>query len=287
LTTAAVESTSEQFTTYNPPGKSRKVIGGIGTFRLPQDVAGYRLAAITGTLNASAAVPILLSDDDWERNRLKEGTNLRVYARWRSMALGWSEQFPVMAGIPRGYLVPSGRNAIHVWKHDAPVQIHPFTVMRYDAGPAERYDFVYATADTGDPDHRDKLAWFFDGYRTENGRYGEYLLPGDHVCPMWDALYGRLADFVSPGDNPLRLLEERVRDSMIGGEIDALIERLAGLQVDDMKRYSVDIGIPHSTWKTTGTAAQCANRFVVKAVEMGRVSALIERAVIELLAPAP
>ncbi|VTR92022.1 Uncharacterized protein OS=Flavobacterium subsaxonicum WB 4.1-42 = DSM 21790 GN=Q766_00750 PE=4 SV=1 [Gemmata massiliana] len=281
LTAAAIESQSERFTTYTPGAKSRKVFGGIGTFRLPQDVPGYQLLGLTRSMNASAAIPILLSPDDQARYSLKEGTVLSVQARWQSMARGWDEHFPIVAGIPRGYLVPTGPNAIYVQEAEvAPVQIHPFTLMRYDAGPTERFDFVYATADTGDPNYRGYLAQFFDSYRVQNGRAGEYLLPGDHVDPLWGATYNHPSEFTAPGNNPLRLLEERVRNSMINGEIDSLIEKLAGLEIDDMKRYSVDVGIPHSQWVVPATPAQCANRFVEKAIALRRVDALIERAVI-------
>ena len=174
LSPEAVEYKSQTWVTYRPEGKSRKVMGGIGTLRFPPGQDGRRLVSLTTTCNVSAGVPALVSPEVWDRHELREGVLLGGRARWQPMVLGWSSYFPSTRELPRGYLIVDDPDTIEVHDpgHRAPTLIHPFTVMEYSRGAVELFDFVYAAADTGESRYRQRLERFFDSYKDRHERYG-------------------------------------------------------------------------------------------------------------------
>jgi hypothetical protein len=231
LSPTAIENKSERWTTYTPWGKSQKVMGGIGAFRLPPAVDGTRLVTLTTSLNASAGVPALVLPDVWDKIRQagsSEGRAINGQVRWQPMAQGWAARFKSTRDSPRGYLVLDNPNAIEVLDEKAPTQFHPFTVMEYYSGSRELFDYVYATADTGLADYRGQLTRFFDMYKDVQGRHGRYLLAGDMVNALWEAEYDSPADLrrADPSaQSQLALVEARVRERLLGEDtIEWLLE---------------------------------------------------------------
>jgi len=282
LSPAAVESQSSKWKTYIPQGKSQKVLGGIGTLRLPRARDGYRLASLTTTVNASAGVPALIAPEVWEDHRLKEGCVLNGKARWQEMDEGWSSRFKSVSDIPLGYLVLDSGAEVFPVQQAAPVLIHPFTIMRYDHGPAELYDFVYCEDDTSDRRHRKRLTKFFASYKDRKNRYGRYLLAGDLVDPLWESEYRspehlRSAD--PAAESHLDLIEARVSKSMLGDStIDELLVKLPSgpYNHEDLKRLSTQIGIPFGLWFTGATLARSAVQLMDQVVEKEKIAELID-----------
>ncbi|HEY0070384.1 MAG TPA: hypothetical protein VGE04_10490 [Chloroflexia bacterium] len=198
------------------------------------------------------------------------------------MSETWAERFPITRGLPRGYLV---LDVVKVDDYKTGTLIHPFTIMEYRSGSRELFDFVYAGVDTQIPGYRDKLERFFDSYKAERGRSGRYLLAGDMVNPLWDALYNspaQLRQQDSSANANLELMEARVRERMMGGEetIEALLETLGRTCPDDqhVRVISQDVGIEPALWHTPEALARVINRFVREVVRQGpeKIEALIE-----------
>jgi hypothetical protein len=267
---------------YPPFRKSIKVSGGIGTVRLPPSISGDRLVCMTSSLNASAGVPILIKGEVWEQLRLSEGTVIDGMVRWQALDSAWGQHFPVLRGLVRGCLVVDDPKQVRVVRDQepVPVQIHPYSVMEYRKGAALLYDFVYATADTGDANWRSTLADFFEGYRTAGGRGGEYLLAADASEPLWDARYDSPSALraasraVTAG---LGLIETRVQEQLSGqSTIEALLKALGGMTPTDLRMLSDDAGISPAQWFSGGPIAEEVTRLVHVATGSGGISALIE-----------
>jgi hypothetical protein len=269
----------------HPPGKSEKVMGGIGTFRLPPAVDGTRLVVLTTTMNASVGVPALVFPDVWDRigqHGPHEGRLLGGRARWQPMSEGWSARFKSTRDIPRGYLVLDDPDGIGVQNEQAPVQISPFTVMEYYAGAKELFDYVYAFGDTGDPNYRARLSRFFDTYKDDSDRYGRYLLGCDMIDAMWDAEYDSPGDLrrADPSAKPqLDLLEARVRERLLGEDkIEVVLDAL-GTTSDsdaDVRRLSQDVGIPPAVWYRGGSLVEICSQFIQEIVRRNKLGELVD-----------
>jgi hypothetical protein len=293
LTTTYAEVISDRWQAFAPLTKSEKVMGGLGTFRLPPTEDGTRLVTLTTSCNASAGVPALVTADVWDKIGQagpREGRLLESVARWQPMAGGWAARFKSTRDVPRGYLVLDNPDAITPIDAQAPIQIHPFTIMEYRAGSNELFAYVYATGDTAYPDYRGYLSEFFDAYKDEGGRYGRYLLAGDMVDALWDA------DFDSPAalrrDDPaagsqLNLLEAMVQERHLGeGTIEEVLTALGSVARSeaDLRRLSHDVGIEPDFWLRSGTPAEMRSEFVDEVVRQKKLAELVE--VIALQAPA-
>lgn len=272
--------------TYPPPTKSVRVMGGIGTLRLPPSEDGARLVTLTSGLNASAGIPALISPEVWDKIREQgpaEGRLIRLPAgvRWQPMALGWAAQFQATSDVPRGYLVIRDPDAVEVLDDIAPILIHPFSVMEYREGAKELFDFVFATADTAE-DYRGRLEVFFADYAQAKDRYGRYLLAGDVVHPIWKA------DFNTPAElrrtdpaagSQLALLEKRVRQHMLGDDtIECVLEALAKISHAsvDLEEISRDIGIEPGRWLRGGALTELASQLVEAVLLQDKLEPLIE-----------
>lgn len=276
---------SENWRVYLPRGKSEKVMGGIGTFRMSPAADGTRLVAFTTTMNASAGVPALVSPDVWAKIGERgphEGQLLHGQGRWQSMAEGWAARFRSTRDIPRGYLIVDDPDAIEPTDEQLPTQFHPFTVMEYYSGSKELFDYVYATGDTAYGRCRQRIMEFFDTYKDEQERYGRYLLAGDMVDPLWEADYDtpaalRHAD--PSAKSQLELLEERVRESLLGEDnVERLLEALGATSesVEDVRRLSLDIGIQPAVWLRGGSLAEVCSQFLEEVLRRGKLEELVE-----------
>jgi hypothetical protein len=277
---AAIERSSETWIQYQPWGKSQKVMGGIGTLRLAPMPDGSRLLCVTGSMNASTGIPVLVMPEILERFPAGlEGQLISLSARWQPMSIGWASQFPSLRGIPRGYLVIENPSDFRLLNQVSPTRFHPFTIMEYQQGSALLYDFAYATADTGDSNHRRELEEFFERYKNDFGRHGEYLIAADMYEPLWDAKFNDPAELRK--DSQLELLEARVREHLHGQTaIDTVLEVLGTTSTDeaDLRRHSLEVGIEPALWLGGATLAKNCSNFLAHVLEMGheKFEALIE-----------
>jgi hypothetical protein len=278
----AIQYESPKWTTLHPHGKSAKVMGGVGTLKLPQNDRGYRLVSLSAGHNASSGIPALISPEVWEAHDLAEGSVIDCAAKWQPMASDWASRFPSIRGIPKGYLmVEQPQQVRRVIAHRQPTQIHPFTVMEYARGNSKLFDFVYATADTGDCNYRVELEEFFEFYKRDSGRYGRYLLSADVNNPLWDADYDDPAALRSNSGAiaQLNLLEARVRNETFGSHsLDQILELLsANYDHDSLKRLSDVVGLPRAHWFATGVpTATLASRLLDIARSRERIEVLID-----------
>jgi hypothetical protein len=283
---AAVESVSENWTVLKPLGKSQKVMGGIGTLRFPPDLYGYRLVSVTGALNASTGIPVLISHDVWEYHHLEEGIVVdRLEGNWQSMAgTSWAERFPSTRGIPKGFIVLTNPDQLNLAKLSTTVaiQFHPFSVMEYSLGNATLFDFVYATADSGEIKHRQYVEKFFEEYKNSKNRFGRFLLSSDMIDPLWEAMFESPESLhrAEPGArSQMELLTERVRSNTFRGRnLDEIIQFLAqNYRTEDLRPVSFDIEIPTAIWDSGGSSAHSAVNFLAECVKRKKVEELIDR----------
>jgi hypothetical protein len=279
---AFVEHRDANFVTYQPIGKSQRVIGGIGTLRLPPADDGYRIVTLTTSLNASTGVPALVSPDTWSRLHLREGSIVSGRAWWVPMSVRWAENFPSVKHIPRGYLLLDDGAPIHAHGGTAHVEIQPFSLMEYWDGNAELLDYVYVTADGTDAAYRRQCEGFFERYRAESGRSGRYLLSADVADPMWDAVYASPAALRGAYVRDLELLQHRI-DRASGGEdvVASLIGVLSSAQsAADLRRLGDQADVPGG-WYGQAPIAELSRRLVAAAANAGRLPSLVQQAAIE------
>src|ERR1017187_1497625 len=255
-----VERRTGESNVLRPFGKSRLVSGGVGTMRLPPSSSGDRLATLATSGNVSAGIPTLISDDVWRSACLHEGSVVQFRgARWEPMEESWASRFPSTRGIPRAYLRLDCPQAVDSLNQFAATEIHPFSIMEYASKNVELFDFVFATAVTADPLFRREVEDFFEDYKKAEGRNGRYLIAADIAEPLWDS------EFTSPEQlrsadpsaaSYLRLLQRRIEDSMVGDDTtEYLLNVLTNTSPDLLKRFSAEVGIPHSIWFRGGTLA--------------------------------
>jgi hypothetical protein len=268
----AVEERHRDGVTLRPFGKSQVVTGGVGTLRLPPDYRGHRLATFTMSANVSAGVPVLIAPDVWEHHNPAEGAviSVRQPLQWVQMPMEWSSRFPSTRGIPAGCLAVSQPDAIEVTAERAGTQIHPFTIMEYTDGASELFDFVFATGNTASTHYRRDLELFFDSYKDSLGRQGRYLIAGDMATPLWDAEYKSPEDLnrAHPAaQSHLALLERRIRERLLGSDVTARVLRvLCDIpDLDTLRKFSTEVGVPPATWNTGGSLSDLAASFIDKA----------------------
>lgn len=218
-----IEFQSPGWTEFKPQGKSGKVLGGIGTIILPQDQkSGDRMMSLSHSCNASAGIPVLISNDVWEKNKLAPGDTLVIYdAKWIELSTKWVDRFPSIAGIPRGCIALLDINQkIYKADYPSPVQAHPFSVMQYEFKNALLYDYVYMTIDNLEENYRKKIKDFFEKYRVKEGRRGEYLIEIDMNNPLLGAIYNSPEELKKTdkfGKSELSLITKRIRRTYFKG----------------------------------------------------------------------
>jgi hypothetical protein len=263
-----VEGHDLEGVTLRPHGKSRIVMGGVGTLKLPPSLQGYRLGTVTMSANVSCGIPVLVSPETWKRHSLCEGALLRVQeSSWVQMPLEWSVRFPSTRGLPLGCLLLTDPDVLRVVGQNEAVKIQPYTIMSYVDGAAELFDFVFATGRTGDVQYRNKLEDFFDSYKQREGRQGRYLIAADIGEPLWDADYTRpeeLSRADPAAGSHLKLLERRVRSRLDGEDTETRVLQAlcTAPDIDHIRRISTHVGIDPSTWVTGGTIAAAAAQFL-------------------------
>lgn len=97
---------SKRWIEFNPPGKSKKVMGGIGTLLLPPTDDGKVLLSVSAGCNASSGIPILCFPEVIDQLDIKQGDCVDIIgAKWQPMDTHWASKFASTKDIPRGYLV--------------------------------------------------------------------------------------------------------------------------------------------------------------------------------------
>jgi hypothetical protein len=269
---------------YEPPVKSAHVISGVGTLRLAPADDGTTLVSVCRWQDASLGVPALMSAEVFDKVQKDGGVEGRVIsgkARWMPMSATWASNFPNLTSIPRGYLVLNKPDDITVHEHTSSTQIYPFTVLEYEDENRSLFDYVYAGAQTDEPEHRGALEKFFVKYLQDLKRQGEYLFNGDMVKPLWDATYNSPSDLRNEvgAQSKLNLLEARVREQMLGKhDLDELLNRMgASLSEEDLRVVSDEIGIPSAVWFAGGaTVADLCSALLDAARQRNRLEALIQ-----------
>ena len=239
-----------------PFGKSQLVSGGVGTLRLPPSADGDRIATVVTSGNVSAGVPILIGDELWAQTPLHEGKVVTIHeAVWQAMDATWASQFPSTRDIPRGYLRIDDPRWLSATPNAVATEVHPFSIMEYASDNVRLFDFVYVTAVTGERRFRQDIETFFDDYRQAGGRNGRYLIAADIAEPMWDSEFTSPADLRRSGAH-YDILLRRINESIEGStSTDDLLRILCRTDVDLLKRFSADVGIPQSLWFRGGSLA--------------------------------
>lgn len=270
---------------YRPPGKSAKVIGGMGTFLLPPDDEGNLLYSITVSSNASVGIPVLITADIAEQFRLQQGDVLNINkARWVKMSMSWSSRFPSVKGIPNGYLLINKPEQVIKTGIPGLVEFHPCTIMEYQHGDNLLCDYIYVCADSSAPDYRLELERFFEYYRTKEGRNGRYLLACDPAQPMYDAQFSSPAEMKNaPQAAAMKLIAGRIRKVTFNGQtIDNILAAIntTHTRPEDIMGLAERIDVP-SNQLTGASAAQLANSLVGLCIDQHKLEELTDLLVME------
>jgi hypothetical protein len=211
-----------------------------------------------------------------------EGRVISGQARWIPMSQTWAANFPDVGKLPRGYLLLNKPDDITVLDDRKPTQIFPFTVMQYESGASELFDYVYVGARTDEGQHRKQVEDFFDKYKKDVGGNATYLFSGDMITELWPAKFtspAALRRNDAGAQSQLSLLEARVRERQMGkSDIDQLLKRMGEMLMEsDAKVISDEIGIPYANWFVSGTTvADLSNQLVDAALQHNRLEALIQ-----------
>lgn len=204
---------SKQWIEFHPPGKSKKVMGGLGTLLLPPTNEGKVLLSVSAGCNASTGIPLLCFPEVYDQLKIKQGDCVIIKgAKWQPMDMYWASNFASTKDIPRGYLVIDSVDKIQVLERNYPVAFHPFSLMEYEYQDSLFYDFVYVTVDNKVKNVDSEIELFFKEYAKKEGRNGEYLLNPNIVNPIFPSRYFSPTELRQASEKAkLNLLYERIR----------------------------------------------------------------------------
>lgn len=204
---------SKQWIEFNPPGKSKKVMGGVGTLLLPPTDEGKVLLSVSAGCNASTGIPLLFFPEVYDYFKIKQGDCIIIRdAKRQPMDIQWASKFATTKDIPRGYLVIESIKKIQILDRNYPVVYHPFSLMEYEYKDSLFYDFVYVTADSKVDNVDTEIEHFFNEYAKKEGRNGEYLLNPNIVNPIFQSRYSFPTELTQASEKAkLNLLYERIR----------------------------------------------------------------------------
>lgn len=204
---------SKQWIEFYPPGKSKKVMGGLGTLLLPPTDEGKILLSVSAGCNASTGIPLLCFPEVYDHLKIKQGDCVMIRgAKWQPMDMHWVLKFASTKDIPRGYLVIDSIDKIQVLERSYPVAYHPFSLMEYEHQDSLFYDFVYVTADSMVQNVDIEIEHFFKEYAKKEGRNGEYLLNPNIATPIFQSRYLSPSELTHASEKAkLNLLYERIR----------------------------------------------------------------------------
>lgn len=276
---------SKEWTEFNPPGKSKKVLGGIGTLLLPPTDDGKIIMSVSASCNASTGIPLLIFPEVIDAHKLKQGNFVSIRgAKWQPMNIQWASQFDSVLGIPRGYLIIDKPEKIEVFNDNYPVVYHPFSIMEYEYKDTILYDFVYATADSKVENIDLQIEKFFKEYRKKDGRNGEYLLNPNIIKPIFESRYLSPKELQKPSEKAkLKLLYERVRNSNFNGiAIEKLVNELPKFYFskESIITLARNIGINPQNLADDSATSMSAQLISI-CIEKEKVEILIDRMVVD------
>jgi hypothetical protein len=276
---------SKHWIEFHPPGKSRKVLGGIGTILLPPNDEGKRLLSVSSSCNASLGIPVLIFPDVFDSLNLEEGDAVYIKnARWQPLGLTWSKRFASTQGIPRGCLIVDSPNKIEVIKKDIPVAYHPFSIMEYQNDDALLFDFVYLTVDSKVENVRNEIEDFFSYYATKENRHGRYLLNPNMVQPLFESQYNSPLEMQHASEKAkIELLYKRIRN--IGFKKTTLNELIKILpryydSAMAIKRLAKNIGVSQAILQEDSAASMSA-QLINYCHDENKIEELTDRMIVE------
>lgn len=272
---------SKRWIEFNPPGKSKKVMGGIGTLLLPPTDDGKVLLSVSAGCNASSGIPILCFPEVIDQLDIKQGDCVDIIgAKWQPMDTHWASKFASTKDIPRGYLVIDDINKIRRFQRNFPISYHPFSLMEYEYKDSLFYDFVYVTADSNTENTNREIEKFFYDYRKKDGRNGEYLLNPNIVSPIFEARYSSPLELTHASEKAkLKLLYERIRGVHFNQEsLEQLMIQLPQLYQTSTSiiRLTKNIGL-NAALLVEDSAASMSAQLISKCIEKEMIEDLIDR----------
>lgn len=276
---------SNNWIEFLPPGKSKKVAGGIGTIQLAPDDEGRRMFSISSSCNASLGIPVLVFPDVIDALKLKEGDAVSIRdARWQPLSYAWSKRFSSTKNIPRGCLIVDSIDKISIWVRDVPVVYHPFSIMEYQKNDALLFDFVYITVDSKMDRVRTVIEDFFVQYATKERRNGEYLLNPDMVMPMFEARYNSSSEMQHLSEkSKLDLMFKRIRDTSFNrsnlDELIAVLPRFYGDQLS-IRRLAKSIEVSQAILQDDSAASMSA-QLINYCIDGNKIEELTDRMLVE------
>ena len=276
---------SKEWTEYTPPGKSKKVLGGIGTILLPVDDMGKRIVSASSSCNSSLGVPLLIFPDVWEYLKLCQGDIVIIKnAKWQSVDLTWSHRFASTRNIPRGYLVIDKIDKIEIIERDYPIVDNPFSIMEYQKGDALLYDFVYLTIDSKVNNAKQETEEFFSNYAKKDSRNGRYLINPNMVDPIFDAKYMTPSEMHLPTQKAqIELLYERIKNENFDKiTLNELIELLPKYydSTSSIRRLVKNLGVSVSIIQEDSPASMSA-QLINFCLRSNKIEELVDRMMVE------
>ena len=277
---------SKDWIVFHPPGKSKKVLGGIGTIHLPPNDEGKRLISITSSCNASAGIPILIYPEVYDLLNLKQGDVVDIEeAKWQQMDIPWAKRFASTERVPRGYLIIDSIDQIRISRNEnVPVLYHPFSIMEYQSKDALLYDFVYLSLDSKVKNQRREIETFFNDYAKQENRNGSYLINPDITNPTFETQYISPADMQRPSEKAkLDLIFQRIRNTSFNHTtLDELIHVLPYYYNSSVSisTLSQRIGISPA-FLADDNAASMSAQLINLCIKKNKTEELIDRMVVE------
>lgn len=275
---------SNEWIEFNPPGKSRKVLGGIGTLLLPPSADGNILLSVSASCNASTGIPVLCYLEVYDALKIKQGDSVIIKnVKWQPMDVQWANKF-YSTDIPRGYLVVDSIEKIEILRRNYPVAYHPFSLMEYESNGGLFYDFVYVSADSKVKEVDKKIKMFFDEYAQKEGRFGEYLINPNIVSPIFESRFMSPSEFTTQSEKAkLNLLHERVRGIYFNGHsLDQLISKLPEYydSAVSIRTLASNIGISKSKLEES-SAVNMSSQLIDLCIKYKKEAELIDRLSVE------
>lgn len=276
---------SKQWIEFYPPGKSKKVLGGIGTILLPPNDEGKRLLSISSSCNASLGIPVLIFPDVFDSLNLKQGDAISIKnARWQPLDVSWSKRFASTQGIPRGCLIIDSPDKIEINQRDVPVAYHPFSIMEYQKGDSLLFDFVYLSVDSKLDNVRNEIDKFFKYYASKENRHGKYLLNPNMVQPIFETQYNSPMEMQQPSEKAkIELLYKRIRNvSFKRTTLDKLIEILPHYYDSSVaiKRLAKNVGVSQAIFQEDNAASMSA-QLINYCSDENMIEVLTDRMIVE------
>lgn len=274
-----VATKENTYTEYFPAGKSRMVMGGMGTLLFPPNDDGKAIMSASSHYDASLGVPLLVFPDVAEK--LRSSALVRIIgAKWQAMETSWSKKFISGYDVPRGYLVIDSVDKVDVIEKGYPVFHQPFSIMQYEQNGAYLYDYVYMTADASSPQANAFASKFFEDYANKDGRYGEYLIASDMVNQLFEAKYQSPSDLNRESEKAnMNLLYNRIKGAYFNNvSLDQLIIKLPEYydSIAALKTLAKKIGI-NTNKIADGSAIDYSSQLINLCIKYDLTEVLIDR----------